>query len=360
MKQRNRLPLWAALILDILAAAVLIGCWFLARILSDSLHQEAPIVVAELRATPPPEASAPPAEEEEAGPAKPEATPDLRSEWQIRFAEHFTPEVVITEDSYTSPNVSVTISHHVFESDKGPVAYHLADIYIGNIDCFRAGLAATPPRFHMSASLQKMAEDENAVVAVNGDFCSYSFGGVAIRNGLVVSPLGGDVELCVLYRDGTMETISPRQFHLDEAIERDVWQVWTFGPFLLNEDGSPRDIPYYALPLTKIAGRNPRTALGYFEPGHYCFLVADGRQPDYSVGMTLQEMSEIFSALGCQSAFNLDGGGSSMMVFQNELVSQIYSHLPRNLSDCVLITDFDPAALPAEEEPAPAEEEETP
>ena len=355
MKRRKHFPLWAALILDILAAGLLVGGWFLARIVSDALHQEEPIIVAEQRTTPTPEPTVTPSEEEAAAPDEPEATPDPRSEWQIRFADHFTPEVVRTEDSYTSPNLSVTISHHSFESDKGPVAYHLADIYIGNIDCFRSGLAATPPRFRMSASLQKMAEDQDAVVAVNGDFCSYSYGGVAVRNGVVWSSVRGSVDLCVLYRDGTMETMLPRDFDVTTAVERDVWQVWSFGPALLNADGSPREIPYSSVPEIHITGRNPRTAIGYYEPGHYCFLVADGRQPGYSVGMTLDEMSNVFSELGCKAALNLDGGGSSMMVFQDELISKIYSNVPRNLSDCVLITDFDPLALPAEELPADAE-----
>ncbi|MBQ7473779.1 MAG: phosphodiester glycosidase family protein [Oscillospiraceae bacterium] len=363
MKHRKRFPLWAAIVLDIVAAAALVGGWFLARIVSDSMHQEEPIIVAEHRTAPVPTPAAvvQPAEEE-APPDEPEATPDLRSEWQIRFAEHFTPEVIRTEDSYSSPNLSVTVTHHTYESEKGPVAYHLADIYIGNIDCFRSGLAATPPRFRMSASLQKMAEDQNAVVAVNGDFCSYSYGGVAVRNGVVWSKVRGSVDLCVLYRDGTMETMLPREFDVTTAVERDVWQVWSFGPALLNADGTPREIPYSSVPEIHITGRNPRTAIGYYEPGHYCFLVADGRQMGYSVGMTLQEMSGIFSDLGCMAAFNLDGGGSSMMVFQGELISQIYSKVPRNLSDCVLVTDFDPTPvieeeLPAEEGALPAQEQ---
>ena len=189
-----------------------------------------------------------------------------------------------------------------------------------------------------------------------------------MRNGVVWSKVRGMVDLCVLYRDGVMETMTAREFDLDAAIERDVWQVWTFGPALLNEDGTPRDIPYSSIPEIHITGRNPRTAIGYFEPGHYCFLVADGRQQGYSVGMTLEEMSQILSDLGCKAGFNLDGGGSSMMVFQNELISQVYSKVPRNLSDCVLVTDFDPLAqetgeaeeaeeLPAEEAEAPEESE---
>ena len=202
----------------------------------------------------------------------------------------------------------------------------------------------------MSASLTDMAERENAVVAVNGDFCSYSFGGIAVRNGVVINRRSGDVDMCALYRDGVMETMIARDFDYNGAIERDVWQVWTFGPALLNEDGTPRQIPYTSLPTEYLLGRNPRTAIGYFEPGHYCFLVADGRQPGYSVGMTLDELSRILSDLGCMAGFNLDGGGSSMMVYRNELISQIYSNVPRNLSDCVLVTDYEPPVEEAAEE----------
>ena len=213
------------------------------------MDEPEPIVVAAVRTTPAPT----PLTIAEAEPEPEPEEPDDRSEWQIRFAEHFTPEVVSTEDSYTSPNLSITVSHHTMETDKGPVVYHLADIYIGCVDCFRSALAATPPRFHMSASLLDMLEEQNGVLAVNGDFCSFSYGGVSVRNGVIWSSSRGTVDLCALYRDGTMETFSPR-------------------------------------------------------------------------------------------AFDLDGGGSSMMAFQGALVSQIYSDVPRNLSDCVLIADVAPLA----------------
>ena len=343
MKRGKGLPLWAAIILDVLAAALLVGGWFVARIARDSLTREEPIVVAEVHAQSTPEPLPAPVEETET-PAEPEPTPepDTRSEWQIRFEDHFSDEIISSEDFYSGPNLGVVVTHHEYEGEKGPVAYHVAEVWIGNIDCFRAGLAVTPPRFHMGASLAKMAEEQNAVVAVNGDFCSYSFGGIAVRNGVAWSILRGDVDICALYRNGVMETMIARDFDLNAAIERDVWQVWTFGPWLLNDDGTPREIPYTSIPEIHLVGRNPRTAIGYFEPGHYCLLVVDGRQPGYSVGVTLDEMAQIFSDLGCRAAFNLDGGGSSMMYFRGELISQVSSGSPRNLSDCVLFTDIAP------------------
>ena len=62
-------------------------------------------------------------------------------------------------------------------------------------------------------------------------------------------------------------------------------------------------------------GLNPRTAIGYGSDGKRVLLaVIDGRQPGFSMGMTLQQEAELFRALGAKDAMNLDGGGSSVMV----------------------------------------------
>ena len=341
---------------DLALVLLVVGGWFAARFAGDLFSEKEYIVVSEVRTEPEKETASPPpvapaaAAEEPAPETEPAPEEDPRTEWQIRFAEHFTPETGETEDTYSSPNLSVRITHHTIGEDKEQITYHLADIYMGCVDCFRAGLAKTPPRFHMSASLLGMMETNDAVVAVNGDFCGFSFGGTVVRNGVVYSSGDSGVDLCVLYRDGRMETHCSGEFKLDQAIEEDVFQVWSFGPALLEADGSPRDIPWPSIPNVHISGRNPRTAIGYFEPGHYCFLVVDGRQIGYSRGATLEEMSQIFSELGCRAAFNLDGGGSSMMGFQGRLVSQVPSLTPRNLSDCLYIADIAPSG--AEQEAA--------
>jgi hypothetical protein len=55
--------------------------------------------------------------------------------------------------------------------------------------------------------------------------------------------------------------------------------------------------------------RNPRSAMGWNEK-YYYFVQADGRQPRYSMGMSLEELANYFVKLGCDYAINLDGGGS--------------------------------------------------
>lgn len=60
--------------------------------------------------------------------------------------------------------------------------------------------------------------------------------------------------------------------------------------------------------------RNPRTAIGQREDGTILIVVIDGRQPDLSVGATIDELRGVMRALGAHSALNLDGGGSSTLV----------------------------------------------
>ena len=70
-----------------------------------------------------------------------------------------------------------------------------------------------------------------------------------------------------------------------------------------------------------IQGNQPRTAVGMIATGHYLWVVVDGRSSGYSRGMTLPELAQVFVDRGAQVAYNLDGGGSSAMVFNGSLVN---------------------------------------
>lgn len=62
---------------------------------------------------------------------------------------------------------------------------------------------------------------------------------------------------------------------------------------------------------------HPRTAVGYTNSKEVYLLVVDGRSPEYSNGLMLKELAEIFQALEVKDAVNLDGGGSSTFVTLN-------------------------------------------
>ena len=79
----------------------------------------------------------------------------------------------------------------------------------------------------------------------------------------------------------------------------------------------------------------PRTALGVdFGPDRLVIVVVDGRQPFYSEGATLTQLADLLIEYGVYTAMNMDGGGSSTLVIENEngkaevLNSPIDSHIP--------------------------------
>lgn len=73
--------------------------------------------------------------------------------------------------------------------------------------------------------------------------------------------------------------------------------------------------------LTAIGGRNPRTAIGYTKDGNLIMLTADGRE-GASIGLTLNELAQLMKELGCVNAMNLDGGGSTVMFVNGQVVNK--------------------------------------
>ncbi len=75
-------------------------------------------------------------------------------------------------------------------------------------------------------------------------------------------------------------------------------------------------------PPIEDATRAPRTAIAY-DATHIYLIVVDGRQPDFSIGMTFQELGDfIVNTLNATNAVAQDGGGSSTMVVQGSVVNQ--------------------------------------
>jgi exopolysaccharide biosynthesis protein len=130
-----------------------------------------------------------------------------------------------------------------------------------------------------------------------------------------------------------METYKASEFDAQKAIKGGVYQTWDFGPALLDRDG--KAISEFT---TGIAGKNPRCAIGYYEPGHYCLVLVDGRQEGYSMGLTLTELAQLFEDMGCKRAYNLDGGQSANMAYLGKL-HNVPTRGGREVSDLIYIWD---------------------
>jgi beta-lactamase regulating signal transducer with metallopeptidase domain/exopolysaccharide biosynthesis protein len=247
--------------------------------------------------------------------------------WREQFADQFTDGAVIKNDtSYKSANISVSVS----EKKASDFIYYVADIYIADIKYLKTAFAGEKYGDGQAAHTDAIAVKNNAIIAINGDNSPLSKGPV-VRNGVLYADKAVS-DLLMMYYDGSMQAYSAKDFDISRLKNEGAWQAWTFGPMLLK-DGKPMTAFD-----SQVTINNPRSAIGYYEPGHYCFVTVDGRQAGYSNGCTMQQLSEIFYGLGCKEAFNLDGGQSSEMAFMGKLVNKPYNG-GRTIRDIVCIAE---------------------
>ncbi len=230
-------------------------------------------------------------------------------------------EAVKTDMAYTSDKVSIQIKK--IENPDGfpkPMVCYVADIWIEDITSFRTAWSESTLNASNSNPrdvLDLMAREE-ALLMINGDYISKWNFGCVVSNGKVARTVDNPrYDACVLLRDGTLLTIDGDKAKSEDIVAMDPWQAWCFGPVLLDENGKAR-----TKFNSSLTGTHPRTVLGYYAPGHYCFVVVDGRRDKYSKGMTYAQLAKFMESLGCAAAYNMDGGGSSVMAFDGRRVSK--------------------------------------
>ena len=247
-----------------------------------------------------------------------------------KFPDKFTDgEVIKADNGYQSSHVNITLQRY----KKTRLVFYVADIYIKDIICLKSVFAQDTFAKGMRESVASMNKRAGGVIAINGDYYGTRSDGVVMRNGeLYRNDTHPRRDVCVLFWDGIMETYAPSEFDIDTVIAQGACQIWNFGPMLLDENGGIMDKFN-----SDVWPRNPRTALGYFEPGHYCFVVVDGRSNE-SDGLELKELSELMHDLGCVRAYNMDGGNTSVMVVGGKPVNN-QSGKGRITSDAIVIVD---------------------
>lgn len=156
-------------------------------------------------------------------------------DWHKKFANHFSNTVIITDNEYKSPNLSIKLSYGNIEtnrldmSEKGKhkkygtkIAYTLADIYIGDITCIQTAFAQDTYGVGYSEKLTDMSARLKSVLAINGDSYSnnrHRNNGTIIRNGVIYRNADTDMETCVLNWDGTMKIYTPQKLDTQTLID---------------------------------------------------------------------------------------------------------------------------------------------
>ncbi len=324
----------------------------------------------------------------------------------------------ITRTSYVTPDVDIEISEfRAYDTD-----IYAADVIVQDPESLRAGLADGEFGRNVNQTTSEIAEENDAILAINGDFYGHRNDGFVLRNGYLYRSdkrADDDSEDLVIYQDGSMEVVKEKITDIQTLINNGATQIFSFGPGLITNGEISVD---ENTEVEQAMNSNPRTAIGYVPPKeiektesdekeksdeeesdteesdeeesdeesdeeesgdeesedgeaedeesedeeseegeskgeesekeaeeeeeveyeectHYVFLVSDGRSSE-STGLTLYELAEVMQSLGCTVAYNMDGGGSTTMYFNGQVVNNPTSGMTkgeRGVSDIVFI-----------------------
>lgn len=241
---------------------------------------------------------------------------------------------VSTETAYQDENISVTIT----EYREYDTSIYVADVRLSSPEYLKTALAQNAFGKNVTAKTSEMALANNAVLAINGDYYGAQENGYVLRNGVLYRDTAQEgQEDLVIYEDGSFEIIVEDQASAQELLDKGAVQILSFGPALVTDS----EISVTAdEEVGKAKSSNPRTAIGVIDDLHYVFVVSDGRT-DESEGLSLYQLAQFMSGLGVKTAYNLDGGGSSTMVFNGTVINTPTStgkrSKERSVSDIVYI-----------------------
>lgn len=230
----------------------------------------------------------------------------------------------VTSTTYSSDTATLAIRTVSSGSGSSALTYFVADLTVTDVTVLRSAFADDEFGQNIIADPSTIAEQVGAVFAINGDYYGFRDTGTVIRNGVAYRDAGARQGLA-LDRDGTMRLYDETTTTAAALVDGGVWQTWSFGPGLVDDGAVIDGIDQVEVDTNfgnhSVQGTQPRTGIGMIEPGHYLFVVADGRAEGYSDGVTMSGFAQIFADLGATVAYNLDGGGSSTMVFDGHLVN---------------------------------------
>ena len=229
----------------------------------------------------------------------------------------FTPEVVFEpKKHYSDPDIYVDITTDRYKDHS---TYYAADIRIRNASYLKTALAKDKAGENITEFTSEMCKRHKGIIAIDGDTYGAQNSGYVIRNGQIIrssrnTGKGKGTDLAI-YADGSFEIFNEKDYTLNEIAAKGAWQVFSFGPALVDKGVRVID-KGVEVETAATQNRNQRCAIGMIAPLHYIFVVSDGRIAS-SPGLSLYQIGRIMEINHAYCAYNLDGGGSATMYFDD-------------------------------------------
>ena len=225
--------------------------------------------------------------------------------------------VSTSDTSYSDDNISITLTEKTVSNTQ----VYIADITVSSAEYLKTALAQNTYGTNVTAKTSVTAANNNAILAVNGDYYGANSTGYVIRNGVVYRDTvredssNGDL---AIYKDGSFKIIYEDEISADQLVKDGVVNLLAFGPSLVENGEIVVDTNSE---VGQSMASNPRTAIGIIDENHYIIVVSDGRTSE-SQGLSLYELAEVMKSYGVKTAYNLDGGGSSTLYFNGKVINK--------------------------------------
>ena len=258
------------------------------------------------------------------------------SSYNAEAASKAVETATVTDTSYSDDNISVTLTEKTVSNTQ----VYIADVTVSSSEYLKTAFAQNTYGNNVTAKTSETAANNNAILAINGDYYGANTTGYVIRNGVVYRDTvredssNGDL---AIYKDGSFKIIYEDQVSADQLVKDGVVNLLAFGPSLVENDEIVVDTNSE---VGQSMSSNPRTAIGIIDENHYIIIVSDGRTSE-SEGLSLYQMAEIMKSYGVKTAYNLDGGGSSTLYFNGQVINKPTTNgntiSERSVSDIVYI-----------------------
>ena len=225
--------------------------------------------------------------------------------------------VSTSDTSYSDDNISITLTEKTVSNTQ----VYIADTTVSSAEYLKTALAKNTYGTNVTAKTSVTAANNNAILAINGDYYGANSTGYVIRNGVIYrdsvreDSSNGDL---AIYKDGSFKIIYEDEISAEQLVKDGVVNLLAFGPSLV-ENGEI--VVNTNSEVGQSMASNPRTAIGIIDENHYIIVVSDGRTSE-SQGISLYELAEVMKSYGVKTAYNLDGGGSSTLYFNGQVINK--------------------------------------
>lgn len=184
-----------------------------------------------------------------------------------------------------------------------------------------------------------IANRMNAVLAINGDFYDFDNKGYLVRQGVKYRKrMKANSDMLIIDDLGDLHILENVRFDDITAFERPIVNTFNFGPGLVVNGALGN-----RLARNGIGANKPtlRMGIGQTGPLSYVCVATEGPRNRGSRGLTIKEFADFMFSLGCEQAYNLDGGSSSTMVLDNKKINALSYGKARYISDIIYFASLE-------------------